>query len=404
MEYFLMRKDEVITICEIDEKGNMLAFSPNYRNPELAPLGFSAYDDHIQRWWHGRQVPIRQGKVEEMLRRKGFDEPGKYLLHNLGLSLTDYYWIRPVDSSLKWRDVNLYENDFRTDIFDPDFDEPADTFGERAATHTPNSSLKGDLEKAWVIRNGRRILIKGNHSLQSIESINEVIAAEFHRYQGYENHTDYSLIRIRDRSYDYGCWSAAFTSIDLELISAYELLTSKVRNKDISDYEALIETAEKLGIDAEEFRNGLEYQILSDYVLSNVDRHMDNIGVLRDAKSLKILKMAPIFDTGRAFGGRGVTPYTDQEIDHIEVNSFEPMERGLLKLIRGYNDEAIKFGRSYSGSSSQHISELLDLDRLLPSSRIAELYANDSKMSKQQIDFKVRLYEKKIERVKRICG
>lgn len=121
-----MRKDEVITICDIDEQGNMLAFSHNFRNPELAPPGYSAYTDHIQRWWRGRQIPIRQGRLEEMLRRKGFDEPGGYLLHNLGLSLTDYYWIKPVDSALRWKDVNLFENDFREDLLDPEFAEAED--------------------------------------------------------------------------------------------------------------------------------------------------------------------------------------------------------------------------------------------------------------------------------------
>ena len=70
MEYFLMRKDEVITLCEINDKGIMISFSPRYRNPELAPLEFRAYPDHISRWWDNRKIPVSQGKVQEMLKRK----------------------------------------------------------------------------------------------------------------------------------------------------------------------------------------------------------------------------------------------------------------------------------------------------------------------------------------------
>ena len=82
-----------------------------------------------------------------------------------------------------------------------------------------------------------------------------------------------------------------------------------------------------------QFRKDLEYQILTDYLLTNIDRHMDNIGVLRDARTLKFIRMAPIFDTGRAFATGFVTPYTDDEINNIEVNSFKSHENELLESL-----------------------------------------------------------------------
>ena len=42
-------------------------------------------------------------------------DPADYLIQNLGLSLTDYYWMKPVGSHLKWKDVNLFENAFSGD-------------------------------------------------------------------------------------------------------------------------------------------------------------------------------------------------------------------------------------------------------------------------------------------------
>ena len=378
MEFFLMRKNDIVTICELDGTGTMLAFSSKYRNPELAPLGFASCDGHIKRWWKNRQIPVRQGRVEEMLRKKGYDGPSEYLLKNLGLSLTDHYWIRPIESSLKWEDVNLFDNDFKEDLLQP-FD-PSDIFNDRSLT--PNSSMRGELEKSWLIQDGKRVLVKGNHGELSSESINEVIASEFHKAQGYDNYTEYHLVLIKDKPYDYGCFSEAFTSNRLELVSAYDILTSEKKPDGVSDYEFMIEIAGKHGLDSEQFRDDLEYQIVSDYLLTNIDRHMDNIGVLRDSDTLKFVRMAPIFDTGRAFGGRGVVPYTDEEIDDIEVNSFEQKEADLLRLVKN--------------------RDVVDLTKCIDPLQIEEHYRRDGKIRPSRVKSIIRLYQIKCKRLENV--
>ena len=39
---------------------------------------------------------------------------------------------------------------------------------------------------------------------------------------------------------------------------------------------------------------------MTDYLFSNVDRHLNNIGILRDPNSLKFIDFAPIFDSGNS--------------------------------------------------------------------------------------------------------
>ena len=385
MEYFLMRKDDIVTLCDFSPDGTMDSFAPNYRNPELAPLEGRARKDHLKKWWQSRQIPLSQGRVRAMLEEKGLVAPGEFLLRNLGLSLTDFYWIRPVDSSLRWADVNLFENDFREDLMvgidedRGDRNEDGDDEGEGGrsrSAYSPNSSLRGELEKSWQIRAGKRVLIKGNHGKYSSESINEVIATELHAAQGYANYTPYELVKIKEKPYDWGCVSESFVGEGEELVSAYAVLTSAKKPAGMSDYEFLIERAAELGADAGELRAGLEYQIVSDYLLSNIDRHMENIAFLRDGESLRLKRMAPIFDTGRAFGGRGIVPYTDDEIENIEVNSFEQTENELLALLPE--------GRKTGG---------FDIGKALPAERIRQLYEMDSKARPGYIDSVVRLYE-----------
>ena len=379
MEYFLMRKNDVITLCDLTDDGVMISYSEKYRNFELAPLGFRTSPDYLKRWWQNRQIPIRQGRVQEMLSAKGLLNSGEYLLKNLGLGLTDYYWIKPVDSGLRWEDVNLFDNDFKDNIL---FDSSEPGSKGSSESFTPNSSLKGELEKTWMIRNGKRVLIKGNRSKLSSESINEVIATELHKALEYDNYAKYKLLKIKNKPYDYGCYSEAFTNSSKELVSAYALITSEEKPDGLSDYEHLINVVCKYGADDELLIKDLEYQIMTDYLLSNVDRHMENIAFIRDADSLKIIRMAPIFDTGRAFGGYGVVPYTDKEISEIEVNSFEGTEAKLLRLVR---DKSI-----------------LDLSKVIPVDRVYELYKKDSQADSSRIDAVCRLYEKKIERLKEL--
>ena len=370
MDCFLMRKDEIITLCDFDEKGRMLAWSDRIRSPELAPLGFRSYKDWLVRWWENRKIPLSQGRIEKMLQDKGLLDPGQYLLNNLGLSLTDYYWICPIDLQLKWKDIDLFENDFKEDLISGS----GLSDGWKSRSFTPNSSLKGELEKTWVIRNGKRRLIKGNHGELSSESINEVIASEFHKAQGFTNHTQYSLIKIKSRPYDYGCVSDAFTSNDLELVSAYELITSEPREG--SMFEQLLNTAEKHGMDKEALRAELEYQIMADYILSNVDRHMENIGFLRDARTLRLVSMAPIFDSGRSLFAGSVVAATEEEFENIQTNSFMDTESRLLDLV---SDRS-----------------LLDLQSALEPARVEALYRRDSKISEYRIKAVRKAYETKL--------
>ena len=109
MEYFLMRKDDIVTVCEMTKDGHMIEWQDRFISPELAPLEGKASPGYLRNWWDHRRAPIGQGKIREVLEENGIADTGDYLLRNLGISLTDYYWMKPVDSSLRWKDVNLFE-------------------------------------------------------------------------------------------------------------------------------------------------------------------------------------------------------------------------------------------------------------------------------------------------------
>lgn len=188
MRYWLMRKNERITVLDFSDDGVLLKYSSELTDPKLAPLEYRANkNDWLKKWWQERSIPLEQGAVAKMLSESDLLGPQDYLFNNLGLSLNDYYWICPLGSKLKWEDVNLYDNDFKDDLLVRRKDRSSG-IAKPTSGYSPNSSLQGQLEKTWQIRNGRRVLIKGNSDDLSCESLNEVFASLLHKKQGYDNY------------------------------------------------------------------------------------------------------------------------------------------------------------------------------------------------------------------------
>ncbi len=415
MRYILMRRNDPVTMVEIGEDGSMIRFSKDMMNPHLAPLQDKTRRDWLKRWWDKRAVPVRQGDVGAYLKAHGFLMAGQYLTENLGLSLTDYYWIKPIESALAWKDVNLFKNDFhenllasyarrhigetaagseeiaaalkgfekketRTFLHDPPNGESvssANTSLNEKFSFSPNASLQGDLEKTWMIRDGKRILAKGNRNHLSSESINEVIASKLHELQGYDNFVSYSLVRIKGKDYDYGCCCEAFTDLKKELIPASAVISSEPKAADVSGYEHFIRVCGHHGMDTSRLRADLEYQIMTDFILSGVDRNPDNIAILREADTLRFSRMAPIYDSGRCLFADVGVPTDDKELLAIQTNSFARTETALLEFVTDRS--------------------LVDVTKLPPPEFIRKMYQMDSRMDPGRIEQICEAYARKIE-------
>lgn len=371
MVHYLMRKNEAVALIDISPAGIVTKIG-KIISPELVPLQNKANRNGIISWWQDRSIPIKQGKVQEMLRANGIATANLYLTQNLGLSLTDYYWIKPMNMDLTWEQVNLFDNDFKDNLLLGTIkirDE------EDTLHYTPNSSLQGNLEKTWVIDQGIRKLVKGNHSDLSSESINEVIISQAIKEQGV-NCASYDLIEIKGKPYDYGSISPIFTSQNLELVSAYAVMTSEIKPNHISSYEHFIGMCVKNGMNESDVRHYLEFEIEMDFVFSNRDRHLTNISVLRDANSLQFVSMAPIYDSGKSmFVGKDVVPVTNKMLLDIGVTSFKNNELDLMELVQD--------------------RDAVDIGKLPTVDYIRDMYLHDSKISDERLRFVLETYERK---------
>ena len=361
--YELMHKDDVVASLQLDDlSGAILKVTPG-TNPELLPLGGSQGADSLRKWWLRRAVPISQGNIAALLQREGIPSTQSLLVRNLGLSLSDHYWIRPQKSDLTWREVSPFSNAFG------DLLETAST-----QFYSPEAALQGDLIKKWVIVDDTRCLLKGNRGANSQQSLNEVLASMLHEKQGFSNHVRYRPVKFTgSASEQYGCICEDFASETLEFIPAIDVVDSEKKDNAVSTYEHFIYVCAEHGLSEQEVRGFLEYQVLTDFVLTNTDRHLNNFGILRDSQTLKFVRMAPIFDSGNSMFWDAPRLPERSDCTEITVNSFRKTETELLKLV--------------TDRSRVHMD-------LLPSrEEIAELYAKDDSIA--FVDSILTGYEKK---------
>lgn len=335
-EYYLMHKDIPVCLMEISDSGAIGNVRRNDAASAHFPLGGQMNNMKFHEWWRDRAIPKTRHGAKTALQKLGYTSTQSALVNNLALSLTDCYWICPREEALSWNDVNLFTNDF------------VDTFGDitinadhivdiRTKTRFNCATSQGELQKKWCIdADGRRYMIKGNYGQSYQQSLNEVFASDLHRRQGFDQYTEYTLVRLQtDGNVEgIGCMSYDFCSENIECISAWELLQTIKTRQNESYYYPFRQVCLSMGMKEEEFTGFFDYQIMTDYLMSNTDRHMNNIAVMRNPDTLQLLGFAPIFDSGNSMFYN--IPYEllkTINIQEIQTHSFIQREVKLLQYV-----------------------------------------------------------------------
>lgn len=74
----------------------------------------------------------------------------------------------------------------------------------------------------------------------------------------------------------------------------------------------------------QDFHDFLDYQIMTDYLLTNTDRHMNNIAIVRNPDTLEVYGFAPIFDSGNSILERHIRipelkKIYEKKMDHLRI-------------------------------------------------------------------------------------
>ena len=138
---------------------------------------------------------------------------------------SDQYWICPKNSSLSWKNVNFFQNDFSKDMGEILFGYERSSKGEINFI-SPDNTSDGWLKKKWIIAGGKRYLVKGGSGFLEQEPFNEVIASALQNRLNID-HVEYTLTFEKNKPYSI-CEN--FITADTELIPAWRIMQAHKRN------------------------------------------------------------------------------------------------------------------------------------------------------------------------------
>ena len=300
MQVYLMNKDTDVMKLEFLEDKNLFSKVINIKNICYAPLSiYKTYQNNkdvlneVNKWFKGRNIPIWRDDLFYLLKKLNVKTADELLMKSYALSLSDQYWIKPCNSNLKYKDINFFENDFGySDFLDITFNESY--IKRKINLMTPNNTTDGRLKKTWIIENNKRVLVKGGYKDNPNAPLNEYLASMICKHLGI-NHVDYGLDVINGKLVSK-CEN--FIDSNTEFITAHSILKDELSGDYKENYERYIKILEANGIN--DARDNSEDMILLDYLIMNVDRHLNNFGIIRDVRDLKWISIAPIFDSGEA--------------------------------------------------------------------------------------------------------
>ena len=240
--------------------------------------------DMVTKFCYDRALIFNREYCKEILTACGLDDqnPIAICLISKALSFRDNYWIDRVVSTLSWKDVNLYNNEFSGEI------AVVSLTGEYNYIHIDDNIITGELTSKGTrakcfIRSGNNIYLMKNETSREIAM--EVASHYIASAMGTLSST-YFITEFIGKECS-ACEICTSGSIELipyrDIISAY----------DGKAYQFVA------SIDAYNFM----LMQLFDYVTLNIDRNRDNFGLLR--KNGELISLYPLFDHDSCFKGKG---------------------------------------------------------------------------------------------------
>ena len=295
MKYVLKNKDTPLIHFDLDGniyEGFNLKIN-KVENKELLPLGLNITDDKLLNWLRQRNIPKNREFVNEILQslNLGKDDLIGFIEIGKSLSLNDTFWVVREDFEGKFKDFNLYENDFNKSVALVAY--TGHGFSDSIGT-LPELTTGGSLRKAWRNIDKGIYLYKGERkgfANVGKEPFYEFFASQVAEAMGIK-HVDYDL-KVWEGELASTC--KLFTDINTGYLPIYNLVD---KNKGLKD---IVDTYKNISEDAyQQFCSMMVF----DAIIYNLDRHLANFGVLFDTNTNEIKDIAPVFDNGVSLLGK----------------------------------------------------------------------------------------------------
>ena len=273
-------------------------------NAALLPLYLKRTGD-VESWLRGRAIDSHRTNsrlLKKALRLSAADDVETALKVHAA-TITDNYWFRKNNSPFAYSDVRFKFNNFDKLALrgDPDsFNQPY--------SPTPELTNIGSFEKCWTLSDGRWLMIKSGSGM---ERFSEIFICGLGRALGFPMAEYYE-----ENGY--------VVSPDFTEGAAYNYEAAEGIVGDDEDYAANFNAFYEISPELAEQYMQIIYM---DTLCFNMDRQTKNYGVLRDAETGAIKKMAPNYDNNIALFARGVPQNIARTGDRLIALFAELLER-----------------------------------------------------------------------------
>ena len=327
MRYTLMQKNYPVMSLTISQDCTQVTQVEEIYDCKRIPLGMQQpLQQSINHWWHHRAIPASRSGLSQALRTLHLHTPEELLMQCLGLSLSDQYWVKPLNSSITWEQVNFFDNPFSEDVGNILLGgKPSNT---SVSLLSPDGSVNGWLKKKWKILDGKRCLLKGGSNFWS-EPFNEVIASMIADRLNIP-HVAYWL-SFEGKHHAPMSICEDFITRDTELIEASQIDRILTKLPDETKYQHFCRCCDALHIP--DYEKSLDEMLVLDYLIANQDRHKGNFGAVRDVETLKFMGFAPIFDCGTSLRYDTPDVYIEPDLN-IESQPFCSFHNEQIHLVK----------------------------------------------------------------------
>jgi len=278
--YYIMNKDRII--AEFDYIKNELGTAVPQLVSGSLPKIYS--DIKLKSWLETRRSAKHRAEIARLLRNLGMTDLKSFIDVSLGLTLTDTLWVKEEHSDSKWKNVNLYDNEFNEIVSQNAFMSGMSDLSFK--TTSPDYGTDGMLPKCWIRRNEDVYLLKdGTRGIErtAFEPYSEYFVSQLENALGID-HIEYDLNSYHDR-----------------IVSTCKLITSKDVSmipsvyyfKNCSELPEYLACADSLNVG-----DKLREMLILDALTCNYDRHLNNIQFLVNSDTFEIISLAPVFDNG----------------------------------------------------------------------------------------------------------
>ena len=247
-------------------------------------------------------------------------------LYSYALAINDKYWFKPKHSKLKYKDIVFNNDNFSEAALKGDT-----TFFPHQANLTPEITTTGSYEKGWKLINKEWWLYKSGSQM---EYFSELYSYHFSK-----------LINIESAVYEMD--NGYIRTKNFSKNTNFEPLASIAGAND--DYNFVFNLLISLNQDIA--RDYLKL-IFFDAVIFNIDRHNENLGLLRDVKNGKIISLSPNFDNNLSL--LATSPILKEPEKDNFINSFITFlktNQTVLSLFKTIDFPLI---------TKEHLAKLLD--------------------------------------------